>query len=197
MQRVTGDTYIAGVWKNNIVKTLAWFDNDTAIEDAAPQVAKPPTDRPSWSWLARLRPISALSLQDFDDTRRMELLSWSVKLTDESASFGHVRVVELELSGLVIQTTKIPVDIMAKKPRFFKILLDFNVPDDSEKAPIKRVREDYYYFLLGWNGVGTVALLLQPLEDGSFIRLGIASMSDMTSTIWSMADAHKMKLKLV
>jgi hypothetical protein len=197
IQRVTGDTYIAGVWKNNIVKTLAWYDSDTAIEDAAPQVAKPPTDRPSWSWLARLRPIGALSPQDFDDTRRMELLSWSVKLSDESAPFGHVEAAELELSGLVIQTTKIPADIIAKKPRFFKLLLDFNVPDNGEKAPINHVREDYYYFLLGRNGAGTTALLLQSLEDRSFIRLGIASMSDMTSTIWSMADAHRMKLKLV
>jgi hypothetical protein len=194
---VTGDTYIAGVWKNNIVKMLAWFDTDTAIEDAAPQVAKPPTDRPSWSWLARLRPIRVLSLQDFDDTRRMELLSWSVKLTDESAPFGHVEAAELELSGLVIQTTKIPADIIAKRSRFFKLMLDFNVPNSGEKAPINRVREDYYYFLLGRNGVGTIALLLQSLEDGSFIRLGIASMSDMTSTIWSMADVHRMKLKLV
>ena len=97
----------------------------------------------------------------------------------------------------MIQTTKIPADIIAKKSRFFKLMLDFIAPNSGEKAPINRVREDYYYFLLGQNGVGTIALLLQSLEDGSFIRLGIASMSDMTSTIWSMADAHRMKLKLV
>jgi len=160
IQRLTGDTYIAGVWKN-IVKTLAWYDTDTAIEDAAPQVAKPPIDRPSWSWLARLRPIRGVSVQDFDDTRRMELLSWPVKLADESAPFGHVEAAELELSGLVIQTTKIPAEIIAMKSPIFKLMLDFNVSNGGETAPINHVREDYYYFLLGRNGVGTIAILLQ------------------------------------
>ena len=196
IQRVSGDTYIAGVWKNNIVKTLAWFDTDTTIEDADPQRTEPPTDRPSWSWLARLRPVRAISVQDFDDTRRVELLSWSVKLTDESAPFGHVEGAELELSGLVIQTTKIPAFIIAMKSPT-RLMLDFNVRNTGETALIHRVREDYYYFLLGWHGVGTVALLLQSLEDGYFLRRGIVSMSDITSTIWPMADARRMKLKLV
>lgn len=43
--------------------------------------------------------------EDADKDKRLELLSWSVKLADENALFGRTEGVELEILRCVIQTT--------------------------------------------------------------------------------------------
>lgn len=55
--------------------------------------------------------------EDADTDKRLELLSWSVKLADENAPFGRAEGAKLEILGCVIQTTKIPDQIVAEKSR--------------------------------------------------------------------------------
>ena len=133
---------------------------------------------------------------DDDQAKRLELLSWSIKLADETAPFGHIKGAELEISGCMIQTTKIPVEILAAKSNV-EVMLDFYFDHEAAKLLLTFVRKDCYCLLLGKMGVGTVALLLKSLVNGSFIRLGIVVLNNTKSIIWSLEDAQKRKIRLL
>ena len=47
VQRVTGDTYLAGLWQNDIASGLAWMSSHT---DQYSSDTQPPYRAPSWSW---------------------------------------------------------------------------------------------------------------------------------------------------
>jgi hypothetical protein len=123
MQRVTGDTYIAGVWKSDIASSLAWFRGENVVENAAPysspgRLPYSPPNHPFWYWITRFCPVRRMGVyEDANKDKRVELLSWSVKLADESAPFGHVEGAELEILGCMIQTTKISDEIVAEKSK--------------------------------------------------------------------------------
>ena len=133
---------------------------------------------------------------DDDQAKRLELLSWSIKLADETAPFGHINGAELEISGYMIQTTKIPVEILAARSNV-EVMLDFDFEHPEARILLTFVRKDCYCLLLGKMGVGTVALLLKSLVNGSFIRLGIIVLNDSKSVIWSLEDAQRRKIRLL
>jgi len=102
LQRVAENTCFAG-WNDDISQILAWFRSKNIVENAMPYS---PPDLPSWSWLTRFRPLRTMKIrEDADKDKRLELLSWSVKLADENALFGRTEGVELEILRCVIQTT--------------------------------------------------------------------------------------------
>ncbi|KAF4632651.1 hypothetical protein G7Y89_g5472 [Cudoniella acicularis] len=194
LQRVTGDIYIAGVWKNNIARSLAWFRSKNVVKEAAPYTPPP---RPSWSWLPRFYPARTMDVREDDDKeKRVQLLNWSVKLADEGAPFGHVEGAELEVSACIIQTTKIPSEIWTDESSV-ELMLDFDIADESVQLSANFVGEQYYYLLLGNCGAGTGALLLQSLGDNSFIRLGISALNGRKSAMWSFEDVQRMKIRFL
>jgi hypothetical protein len=193
LQRVSGDTYIAGVWKNHIAESLAWFRSENIFED--PVTFNP--GRPSWSWLTLPRRVRTMKIElDDDQAKRLVLLSWSIKLADVTAPFGHIKGAELEISGYMIQTTKVPVEILAPKS-IVELMLDFDFDHEAAKLLLTFVRKDCYCLLLGKMGVGTVALLLKSLVNGSFMRLGIVVLNDTKSVIWSLEDAQRRNIRLL
>jgi hypothetical protein len=188
VQRVSNDTYIAGIWKNNIVEGLAW-----KCEDSIPNHhgVRGPRQSPSWSWLSVYRPVCTRHC--LDDGNKPELVSWSVNLADASSPFGHVLGGELELMATIIQSTKLLVETVSA----IKLVLDYDSSDAEGQSTATFVSDDHYYLHLGRTYGWSIGLLLQLLVDGKFVRQGLVTVQDSDIFIWASEDARRVVIRIV
>jgi len=102
LQRISGDVFIAGMWKSTIMRQLSW----KRTFNISPHVlAQQSCMSPSWSWRAHFRPLVTLSVDENPlDNNCPEFLSWSLKLADESAPLGCVLGGHLRIVGTVVRS---------------------------------------------------------------------------------------------
>ncbi|EFY86402.1 putative tol protein [Metarhizium acridum CQMa 102] len=194
LQIASGDTYIAGLWKNNMAKSLAWFRTDRTVPRQAHDSS---FRRPTWSWLTTLFPVAQIGIEaDAGSGERVELLRWSVELADTTAPFGHVIGGALELSGQVIKASDIPLAVIST----MTVMLDSGVSDDDDEQAGRFVGDEYYYLLLGNCGEGKdrIIMLLRELVDGTFVRCGVAHLdANKALSIWETERVRRTKVTLV
>ena len=196
LQRVSNDIYIAGLWKNSIVKDLAWARTKGDWKNGGGLL---PYQSPSWSWLAYFRPVHTQYIdRDTVDDMRPELISWSVNFADKASPFGHILGGELEMMATLVESTKVPHDIVTN----MKLILDCDVSDTTATLASNFVSDDYYYFYLGQQGEEEIwweAILLQSVGNGSFVRRGLVSMLDKGTSlsIWLSKDSLRMRVRIV
>jgi hypothetical protein len=95
MQKINGDTYLAGTWKRDIAAGLAWYSNQFELPEAPEYVA------PSWSWASRWGAVGYSDKLD-DDVLGIDLLSADV-VSNEFNPFGEVYSASLTLSSRLRQ----------------------------------------------------------------------------------------------
>ena len=102
LQRISGDVFIAGMWKSTIMRQLSW----KRTFNISPHVlAQQSCMSPSWSWRAHFRPLVTLSVDENPlDNNCPEFLSLSLKLADESAPLGCVLGGHLRIVGTVVRS---------------------------------------------------------------------------------------------
>ncbi|QLI70756.1 uncharacterized protein G6M90_00g079160 [Metarhizium brunneum] len=194
LQKASGDTYIAGLWKNDMAKSLAWFRTDRIVPKPAND---DPLKRPTWSWLTTLFPVGQIGIEaDASGNETVQVLSWSVELADKTAPFGHVIGGALELSGQVIRASDIPPAVISS----MTVMLDAGVCDEDDEQAGRFVGDEYYYMLLGSCGEGKdrIIMLLRELEDGTVVRCGIANLTANTALgIWETGKVRRTKVTLM
>jgi hypothetical protein len=189
LQRVSKDTYMAGMWKSSIIESLAWSRNKNVRkkdEQHLPHLA------PSWSWLSTLHPVSIWHIDEGDE--KSELISWSVDLAEKTSPFGHVLGGTLHIMATIIKSTKAPLSNN-------ELILDCDLLGDEEDGKdlaIKFVGDEYHYCYIGESAYGTraIGLFLRSLEDGVFVREGLI-MTDKEGGIWSSEDTSRMEIRIV
>ncbi|KAL5316583.1 hypothetical protein ACEPPN_015632 [Leptodophora sp. 'Broadleaf-Isolate-01'] len=191
LQRVSGDVYIAGLWKSTIMRQLSWKRTDNIVPHV---LAQQSLSSPSWSWLAHFRPLVTLAIDENPlDKYYPQLLSWSLNLADESAPLGYVLGGYLRFIGTILKSTDgphIPFDGAV-------LTLDWDIPGEDEQDLQKFVSEEFAYLYLGRRGLDQVGLLLCCLADGSFVRRGLLLVKDSVQHLWAGPLARRMEIRLV
>jgi hypothetical protein len=178
LHRVTGDTYIAGMWKSRIVQHLAWY-SDSQIHTRKPY----PRQSPSWSWLSQFQSVNTYGIWE-EDPKQPKLISYSVQLTDPTALFGHVFGGDLVLQATIVNSTKIDREIVVG------IRLDSGFRASEAFFLCHYVGEEYYYLYLAQNTTEIpsevsdyhffwVALFLRSLGDRTFVREGFVTIDQL------------------
>ncbi|KAH6716959.1 putative tol protein [Leptodontidium sp. MPI-SDFR-AT-0119] len=167
LQRVSGDVYIAGLWKSTIMRQLFWKRTDNIVPHV---LAQQSLSSPSWSWLAHFRPLVTLAIDENPlDKYYPPLLSWSLNLANESAPLGYVLRGYLRFIGTILKSTDGP-----HIPFGGAVLtLDWDIPGEDEQDLQKFGSEEFAYLYLGRRGLDQVGPLLCCLVDGSFVRRGL------------------------
>jgi hypothetical protein len=199
VHRVTGDTYIAGLWKSCIIQEIAWYSEwDSRIYTRKPH----PRQSPSWSWLSQFRPVSTWSIWE-EDPKRPKLISYSVQLADPTAPFGHVLGGEFVLQATIVNSTKVSKEIIAD------INLDSDLYLDVAENRTPCVGEEYWYLYLAQTErppppestvyksylTDQATVLLRSLGDGTFVREGLLVVaSEKYPNFWDMKEEMTVKL---
>ncbi|KAL9106315.1 MAG: hypothetical protein Q9227_008651 [Pyrenula ochraceoflavens] len=96
--RVTGDIYLAGLWKSDMINQLCWHRRE--IEDDA-GIDKPLAG-PSWSWAQLYSEVFFQSWRStFSEVTTAEVVDCSVELDRNDAPFGQVKSGRLQIRGKV------------------------------------------------------------------------------------------------
>ncbi|KAG4439010.1 hypothetical protein IFR05_005526 [Cadophora sp. M221] len=191
LQRVSGDVYIAGLWKSSIMRQLSWKRTDNIVPEA---LAQQSLSLPSWSWLAHFRPLITLSVdEDPLDKNHPQLLSWSLNLADESAPLGCVLGGHLRIIGTILKS----IDGHDTPFAEADLTLDWDIPSEDEQDLRKFVGEEFVSLYLGRRGLDQVGLLLCCLADGSFVRQGHLLLKDSAQDFWAGPLAQRMEIRLV
>lgn len=159
LQRVSGDVYIAGMWKSTIMRQLSWKRTDNILPHV---VAQKSSSSPSWSWLAHFRPLVSLPIDETPlDHGYPQLLSWSLKLADESAPLAYILGDYLRIIGTSIKSTAVHSSFLGS----CVLTLDWDIPNEDSQKLANFVGEDFEYLYLGRRGELQQGLLLRCLED--------------------------------
>jgi hypothetical protein len=197
LHRVTGDTYIAGLWKRCILQDLAWFSNSEGY------ARKPyPRQSPSWSWLSQFQPVNTFGIWE-EDPKRPKLISYSVQLADPTALFGHVLGGELVLQATVINATKVSENFVTESIHDSDLYLDVA----ENLLHYHYEGEEYWYLYLArseqprlpdsppYKSGVHVTLLLRSLGDGTFVREGLLLVrSEKYPNFWDMKEEMTVRL---
>jgi hypothetical protein len=184
LQRVSKDTYMAGMWKSLIIESLAWFrDKNVKKEDGQHH----PHLGPSWSWLSSPHPSWTYGIDEEDE--KPELISWSVDLADKNSPFGHVLGGTLHIMATIIKSTKAP---LSNK----KFIFDCDILGKAEDLAGNFVSDEYHYCYIGGSGASAFGLLLRSLEDGVFVREGLIR-TDKKENLWSSEDTSRIEIRIV
>jgi len=191
--RLTGDDYLAGLWRNNLLHDLMWYTWDTI------PLSKPSIWRaPSWSWASVDNPVIYGKIAE-DSTPMSKVLSCNVVPLARIARFSQVTSGILEISGPLKRIDWPHIQAIRDRPKapppkgsaadwnkeLINMILD--MPHDENKNSQEwsppasawclilfrhRWHWDSYYeqekiWEMGWSG-----LILDRKEDRTFERIG-------------------------
>lgn len=181
-------TYLAGLWKSWLICHLGWTvtspKDEISTSDSFSRLS------PSWSWLSVKSKVKIFSV----DHEYAVLKECMTDLAYNASPFGNVHGGRLTLQAPVAIATT-PIFLPAEQSRgtpilsrsLSKILFHrkrVEVHLDISPEPLEQTTP--HYLLLGrtlnnW----AVGLILQPFEEGTFIRIGqVMVHSDDVNTIW-------------
>jgi hypothetical protein len=145
--RRPNDTYIAGMWKEDLVDSLVWSvraldgrplqSNGSRVEFADPYItASQPTQyrAPSWSWLSKDCSIFWSKIRH-SSRPLLEVLDASIDLVDENDAMGNMRGGSITVRGFLRAASWVrdgDIDIIVLDGKSGKFLHD--APCDSSSA---------------------------------------------------------------
>lgn len=105
-QTLVPDTYLAGLWKNDLLYGLMWKS------DAAPSTRPPKYIAPSWSWASLNNSVTFDGFMNYPDHLSPRLIDVSISLSSHD-TFGMVTAGHLRLSGYMVQVKTEPMSSFA------------------------------------------------------------------------------------
>lgn len=174
--RVTGDSYLAGLWKKSLVPDLLW--RAVREKELDPKSSRPARYRaPSWSWASVNWGVyydNATFMVNASKYKQMEVVDCWVSLAAVEAPFGEVTDGSLRIKAAVLREPF----VREKAGRWELMVLN----EDGKHSQIGNVHFDdigprtsgiVFVFLQwdeDWNGEG---LVLEELSNGRFRRVGM------------------------
>lgn len=167
---LTTTAYLAGLWKPWLIMHLGWYNNNghsTYVGAAHPGRRR----SPSWSWISI---ESAVTIDDVhnDPSMSLEILDCTTNLVISSSPFGEVCGGRLTLYGYAAAH---PLSTLQRSRL-----------DLGNEAYINAETMECLALYLGQSSQKrAVGLILQPLENGNFIRIGQLSIEkDGKERLW-------------
>ncbi|KUJ20428.1 HET-domain-containing protein [Mollisia scopiformis] len=175
-QKVWGDEYYAGMWQKYLVRHLAWHASisttATITKDADTENLHLPkqdqSQSPTWSWTSYKGQVGVEEVEK----SFAEVLDCRITLVDDEFPLSRLIDGRLELDTACI--TEEDYSQMRKSyprelPRFTRFYWDYDQCEDQD-----HINKSFVYALLGFKERDDfVALVLAPLGDGTFMRIGI------------------------
>ncbi|KAE9376151.1 HET-domain-containing protein, partial [Stipitochalara longipes BDJ] len=176
LQRIWADGYLAGLWRKYLVRHLGWFSQADASIYSGPDTGLfnlhlPKVDQyrsPGWTWTSFEGRIAVWEVM----TEHAEVLECQVTLADKNAPLSKVTSGKLVLSAVCItEDEQLEADSEGSWIRW-----DYNHCEKQDH--IKHINKTFVYALLGdtgiiEGGIKSVALVLAPIGDGNFMRIGL------------------------
>jgi hypothetical protein len=96
----SGDTYLAGVWKSHLPKTLLWMCRSSELQTISETYIAP-----SWSWASVLGEVECSFVNSMWPDPQLDILDCKTVLVHEDAPYGAVKSGAITLSGLLVSTS--------------------------------------------------------------------------------------------
>lgn len=145
------DKYVAGMWQRCLLKHLGWWRFSSANKEPLTTYKSP-----TWSWASHDGQVFISDVHH----EEAELLDVAVTLVDKNSTFGPVS------SGrVVVRAPVLPGDIETELGRWAM---------DYDPCGLNMVNADTRILLLGYSAAKIpIGLILSPLGDGTFVRIGM------------------------
>ena len=188
LQSVWEDTYLAGLWRNYLVESLAWYSTREREQGGDDLPFESAYIAPSWSWVSVQAPVN-LRDQFIVDCEVRECL---VEPLDARAALGKVKSGSLTLFAEIID-----------KPRTVHVFWD------HRHESWARLRKGVVYLKLGYprkrprmgaqdfapsRWGPAIGLVLSPDKKGKFRRLGLFSETDEKKQVWNSAERREVAI---
>ena len=213
VQSINGDEYLAGLWRNDLLRGLLWSTYPTVT------LVKPPAWRaPSWSWASVNNPIEYRRLPGPLAVTLAEVTKCSITPKNLAAPHGEIKDAILEISGPIMMPDRaFTKQIMKQDNRITHdgmetVMTDLAVfNEDSTNAGFVNWEPPENHVLLliyatirdgaDWNdenGVATIAgLVLGEIEEDKYERVGCFTTMRLQGVKYLTRHVPKKTVKLV
>jgi Heterokaryon incompatibility protein (HET) len=174
LQNIWKDTYLAGMWQNCLIRQLGW--QRTYIKDPPPE----PFRSPSWSWASSRSRV--IFLEAFREDARF--VACEVIPVDKKSPLGRVKSAKLTLWAAI---KPIPISLDA---RAFWM--------DLGPGGRCSVDQDSRLLFLGHRSKGYgICLIISPVGDGTYLRIGVTTMSGPEMDLWRAPNLERETVTLI
>jgi hypothetical protein len=191
---VTGDQYLAGLWKSSLHVDLLWSRGDHifTMYFPAPKIGRPKRYRaPSWSWASIDGVVSYVMAHGFSSIRRsrIEFVDYRVKLAADNDPFGMVEDAWLLLRGRIKEFSSRDIESTTYLPTDDRDAFTSTGQPEKQKIP------EFVHILVvvECEGVYAVGLILEKVHRRKdvFRRIGVKQLSDEEA---KMVNCEPLKL---
>jgi hypothetical protein len=180
LRSILKDTYIAGMWRQNLESQLTWHHNDMTGRSSRPKDYRAPT----WSWASidgtistcekRYTPLELkVSVEDVQLTYKTHDVTGEVD-SGYLDLRGHLKV--LHLIGRDTEPLELNMNVNGVEQDLF-IMVDMDVLDWHFIQELRRDSAAYplFYMPIYHTGSRSCAIIVQPVHDqpGTFTRIGV------------------------
>ncbi|KAN0112248.1 HET domain containing protein [Hyaloscypha variabilis] len=207
LQKIWADDFLAGLWRKYLIRHLGWFSqadssicrgSDTIIysgSDTSLLNLHIPRDgqyhSPGWTWTSFKGRIAVWEVM----REHAKVLDCQVTLADDTAPL-------LSVTGgrLVLMAVCINDDERLETDREDS-WIRWDYTDSEQRGHINNVNKIFVYALLGETGpedaagVKSVALVLTPVGDGTFMRIGLYFNFNVKT--WQLESRARRKITIV
>lgn len=168
LQNLWQDDYLAGMWRNCLVRHLGWQNfvgpPTGPAEDNSPDRHLPLAYRsPGWSWASYMGQVIISEVV----YEHAEVIECRVTLADSTAPLSRVTDGRLVLNAACIGEEQ----RLSINTQLGQFTWDYRHCDEEENT-----NKEFRYALLGYEKPeqeGAIALVLAPVGDGTFMRIGV------------------------
>jgi len=199
LQKIWMDDYLAGLWRKSLVKHLGWFQQKESMDDSIYDYVDGDSitlhlpgpgqyHSPGWTWTSFQGRIAVKEVV----REHAEIIECQVALADEKTPFSRVTSGKLVLKAACITESE------RLKMENSRVCWDYN--DCEQENHINHVNQTFVYALLGdtggrEGGMKAVALVLAPVGDGNFMRIGL--LFNFDSNEWKLESRGKRKMTII
>lgn len=213
LQSISGDEYLAGLWRNDMLRGLLWSTYPTVT------LVKPPTWRaPSWSWASVNNPINYRRLPGPLAIALAEFVKCSITPKHPAAPHGEIKDAVIEINGPIMMPDKAFTNSIMKQDNRIShdnlttAMADMGLFKEDQanagfvkwEAPEKHVLLLLYATLRNgseWDdekGAATVAgLVLSEIEEDIYERVGCFTTMGIQGVKYLTHHLSKKTVKLV
>jgi heterokaryon incompatibility protein (HET) len=176
LQNIWKDTYLAGMWQNCLIRQLGWQRNDYIPKDLPPE----PFRSSSWSWASSRGRV--LFFEVFQEDARF--VACDVIPVDKKSPLGRVKSAKLTLWAAI---KPIPISLDARA-----FCMDLGPGGRCS------VDQNSRLLFLGHlpRGRGT-CLIISPVGDGTYLRIGVTTMSGTEMDLWRAPNLERETVTLM
>jgi len=169
LQKVWDDGYLAGMWRSQLIRQLGWYNATDATIKPSPETDStyshlPATDQyqsPGWTWTSYKGRVAVYEVLK----EHAEILDCHVTPVDKNLPFSRVTSGKLVLNASCITEE----ERLVSNPDDSWFKWDYNHCVEQD-----HINDTFLYALLGETQyLKSLALVLAPAGDGTFMRIGI------------------------